>query len=60
MTGPQVFALIAALYLLFELIAIPFGHSIGKRVSWLRIFLILFAGCYLAYLAVSTYTYWMR
>lgn len=55
LTGYEVLTLVAVLYLLFELGAIPLGHAIGKRVSATRIVMIIIAALYVAYRAVITY-----
>lgn len=55
MTGYEILTLVAVLYLLFELGAIPLGHAIGKRVSVTRIVMIIIAALYVAYRAVVTY-----
>lgn len=47
-------ALICLLYLVFEAIAVPFGHTLGKRVSALRILLILAATALVLFVGYQT------
>lgn len=44
MSGLEVLALVLALYLLTQAVAIPLGHVIGKRVGGLRVASLYVAG----------------
>jgi len=47
-SGLEVLALVLALYLLSQLVAIPLGHMIGKRVGGWRVASIWLTGAALA------------
>lgn len=53
MTGKQVLALVLGLFLLSQLVAIPLGAAIGKRVGVLRWLAIVAAGVVLAVISVQ-------
>lgn len=53
MTEWQTVALVLALYVAFEVVAIPVGHLIGKRAGGVRSTLLVLAGLALLVLIVT-------